>query len=80
MPVTAQDFIDISGTLLHYEFNDGDNAYLIGRFDALLSRARQEVRREALKEMDDTWLKVDACLPETFEPLYKLRQEYSNQP
>ena len=42
MPVTAQDFIDISRTLLHYEFNDGDNAYLMGRFDALLARDGRE--------------------------------------
>ena len=50
------------------------------RFNALLSQARKEARREGrmegLKEMDDRWLEVDSCLPETFEPLYKLRQEY----
>jgi hypothetical protein len=38
--------------------------------------ARREGRLEGLREMDDRWLEVDSCLPETFEPLYKLRQEY----
>ena len=53
-----------------------DSPELQSFIEEIKKKARREGRLEGLKEMDDRWLEVDSCLPETFEPLYKLRQEY----
>ena len=68
------------------DFTDKDS--LLAKFDALLSQARQEARREALKEMDDLHVIAMETHRFFFPPqantnavnrILELRQEYSGK-
>lgn len=58
-----------------------DKKKLTEAFDDLLSRARQEARREALKEMDEAHVQSESSVGLAPDMLMveKLRKEYSNQ-
>lgn len=83
--VTAQDFIDLlpKESTMNIALLCKLTGVHVG-FEKLLSRARQEARREALKEMDEArnWLDSQIYPVNSYGPniVARLRQEYSNQP
>lgn len=72
MPVTAQDLFQ---EILKWDSEKGDDKKLIVKIENMLSKARQEARREALKEMDEAH-GVLRMLPD--HPVETLRREYWN--
>ena len=82
--VTAQEIVGLFSVA--YTWGEHKIAYDLQKLDALLSRARQESRREALKEMDDVWKVWEKAYVICNTPSWyaspsidKLRAEY-NQP
>ncbi len=78
--VTAQDIFDIFPTDDCDTIEDDERR--LKRVDALLSQARQEVRREALKEMDEAveaYQQAKAYGIGDVQSYLKLRQEYSGK-
>lgn len=82
--VTAQDFLELCCDV-DDEFNKlRTKTLILPEFESLLSRARQEARREALKEMDEAHMVLEYASSTNnakeqkleFAFIEKLRQEY----
>jgi hypothetical protein len=85
--VTAQDFLKALQRKNGRFERDGEffiSNVVIDQFDVLLSQARLEARREALKEMDFAWVGMSKAGPyevyeKQIELIDKLRSEYSGK-